>query len=76
MKLNDAIQWAGTVCFLTMYALMSMDQYPYNIAAGGLGGVLYLIWSIRVDNRPQIITNLVAVIICVVGCVRAMAITS
>jgi hypothetical protein len=73
MKLNDVIQWAGTACFLGMYTLMSMDLYPYNIAAGAVGGALYLMWSIRVANRPQMVTNAVALAICAVGLFKAWA---
>lgn len=67
MKLNDAIQWAGTACFLAMYTLMSLDMYPWNIVAGISGGVLYLIWSLRVANTPQTVTNLVSIAICAYG---------
>lgn len=67
MKTNDILQWAGTACFLAMYTLMSLNQYPWNIVAGLLGGALYLVWSLRVANLPQTVTNLVSVAICVVG---------
>jgi hypothetical protein len=67
MKLNDVIQWAGTACFLVMYTLMSLDMYPWNIVAGICGGVLYLIWSLRVANKPQTVTNLVSIAICTYG---------
>jgi hypothetical protein len=67
LKTNDIIQWAGTACFLAMYTLMSLDQYPYNIVAGSLGGLLYLTWSIRTRNVPQLVTNLVAIAICAYG---------
>jgi len=71
MKLNDIIQWAGTGCFLAMYTLMSLDLYPWNILAGICGGACYLVWSIRVANRPQLVTNVVALAICIVGLVKA-----
>ena len=67
MKTNDLIQWAGTACFLCMYALMSLNMYPWNIVAGTCGGLLYLVWSIRVANKPQFVTNVVAIAICLVG---------
>jgi uncharacterized membrane protein len=71
MKFNDVIQWLGTVSFLVMYTLMSLDQYPWNIVAGTIGGLCYLVWSIRVQNRPQLVTNLVAITICLVGLYKA-----
>jgi hypothetical protein len=71
MKFNDGIQWVGTGCFLTMYTLMSFDVYPWNILAGFMGGVCYLIWSIRVANKPQLVTNIVALTICAFGLFKA-----
>ena len=71
MKINDIIQWAGTLCFLAMYTLMSLNQYPWNILAGLLGGALYLVWSLRVANLPQTVTNLVSVAICLFGLYKA-----
>ena len=68
---NNAIQWAGTACFLCMYALMSLNMYPWNIVAGVLGGGCYLIWSIRVRNVPQLVTNVVSIAICGVGLLKA-----
>jgi xanthosine utilization system XapX-like protein len=72
MKLNDIIQWAGTVSFMAMYTLMSLNIYPYNIAAGLCGGILYMVWSIRVANRPQMVTNFVGIAICLVGLFNAI----
>jgi hypothetical protein len=67
MKLNDAIQWAGTACFMVMYTLMSMNMYPWNILAGFFGGALYMVWSVRVANKPQMVTNVVGIAICALG---------
>ena len=73
MKLNEAIQWAGTGSFMCMYTLMSFfpELHPWNVVFGALGGVLYLVWSLRVANKPQTITNLVGIAICLVGLYRA-----
>jgi len=68
---NNAIQWAGTACFLCMYALMSLNMYPWNIVAGVLGGLCYMVWSIRVRNVPQLVTNVVSIAICGVGLLKA-----
>jgi hypothetical protein len=67
--LNNILQWAGTVCLLTMYVLMSFypHLYPYNIVAGVLGGAFYLTWTLRVRNRPQLIVNAVAITIGLAG---------
>jgi uncharacterized membrane protein HdeD (DUF308 family) len=56
-----------------MYILMSFfpNLHPWNIVAGFIGGSFYFVWSIRVRNRPQIITNLVGIGVCLAGLVRA-----
>jgi len=75
MKLNDALQWAGTVCLLTMYTLMSFfpHLHPWNIVAGVCGGACYLAWTIRVSNRPQMIVNAVAITIGLAGLLKHWA---
>ena len=71
--LNNILQWAGTVCLLTMYILMSFfpHLHPYNIVAGVCGGLLYLIWTLRVRNMPQLIVNAVAMGIGLAGIYKA-----
>ena len=73
MNVNSVIQWAGTACFMVMYSLMSFfpNLHPWNIVAGAMGGALYLVWSLRVKNNPQMITNLVGIAICLVGLFKA-----
>lgn len=73
MTLNDVLQWAGTACLLTMYVLMSFykELHPWNIVAGVLGGMLYLAWTLRVRNTPQLIVNLVAIAIGLAGLYKA-----
>jgi hypothetical protein len=73
LKLNDVFQWLGTACFMVMYVLMSFNMYPWNIVAGFMGGSFYLIWSVRVANKPQTITNLVGIGVCVMGMIKAFA---
>jgi hypothetical protein len=67
--INNALQWAGTVCLLAMYVLMSFypHLHPYNVIAGVAGGVFYLAWTLRVRNRPQLIVNVVAITIGLAG---------
>jgi hypothetical protein len=69
---NNTLQWAGTVCLLTMYVLMSFypHLHPWNIVAGVLGGMLYLVWTIRVANKPQMLVNVVAITIGLAGLYR------
>jgi hypothetical protein len=70
---DNILQWAGTVCLLTMYALMSFrpDLHPWNIVAGVLGGLCYLTWTLRVANKPQMIVNGVAIAIGLAGLFKA-----
>ena len=70
---NNILQWAGTVCLLAMYVLMSFfpHLHPYNIVAGVAGGALYLIWTLRVRNMPQLIVNAVAMGIGLAGIYKA-----
>jgi hypothetical protein len=72
-NIDNVLQWAGTVCLLTMYVLMSFfpQLHPWNIVAGVCGGVCYLAWTIRVKNRPQLIVNAVAITIGLAGLYRA-----
>jgi len=70
--MNERLQWAGTACFMCMYTLMSYfpELRPWNIVAGTLGGLFYMAWSLRVKNRPQIITNAVSILVCVGGLIK------
>jgi hypothetical protein len=73
LNLNDVLQWAGTVCLLTMYTLMSFypHLHPWNIVAGVCGGACYLAWTVRVRNRPQMLVNAVAITIGLAGLFKA-----
>ena len=74
MKLNDALQWAGTVCFLTMYTVMSFykELHTVQLVAGCMGGMFFLAWSLRVVNKQQMIVNVVGVTITLVGLFKAL----
>jgi hypothetical protein len=45
--------------------------YPYNILAFFLGTILFMAWSIRVANKPQLMVNIVALGIGVTGLAKA-----
>ncbi len=70
---EDVLQWAGTACLLTMYALMSFfpHLHPWNIVAGICGGACYFAWTVRVANKPQMIVNGVALLIGLAGLFKA-----
>jgi hypothetical protein len=72
-EIDNALQWAGTACLLSMYVLMSFfpHLHPWNIVAGVLGGSCYLLWTVRVRNRPQMLVNGVAIAISLAGLFKA-----
>jgi hypothetical protein len=74
MKLDEMLQWAGTVCFMVMYTTMSFfkEEHLLQLAAGCLGGALFLVWSIRVANKQQTIVNVVSLAIGIVGLYKAV----
>jgi hypothetical protein len=68
MKLNEVLQWAGTACILVMYVLMNFfRELGLDPVFGLLGGLCYATWAYRVANKPQMIVNVVAISVCVVG---------
>lgn len=54
---------------MVMYTVMSFykELHTVQLAAGCLGGALFLVWSIRVANRQQAIVNVVGVAITLIG---------
>jgi hypothetical protein len=73
MNNKDNLQWLGAVFIIVMYILNAIgpSMYPYNIIMAFGGTVCFLAWSIFVANRPQIVVNSVALIVCVIGLVKA-----
>jgi len=71
-KLNERIQWLGTLFILAMYVIMSYypELHPYNIMMGLLGGLCYFTWTVRVRNYPQMLINAVAILLCVGGLIK------
>jgi hypothetical protein len=71
MKLNEVLQWTGTTCILVMYVLMNFfRELKLDPLFGLLGGLCYVIWAYRVANKPQMLVNVVAIAVCVVGLYR------
>ena len=74
MKLDDGLQWVGAVFIIAGHVLNALgpETYPWNVLAFFLGTVLFLIWCIRVSNRPQLIVNMMALVVGAVGLVRVV----
>lgn len=70
---NELLQWIGAVFIIAGHSLNAVGPaaYPYNIVAFFVGTVLFLIWSLRVRNRPQLLVNVVALSIGATGLIRA-----
>lgn len=73
LEINDVLQWSGAVFIIAGHSLNAMGPsvYPYNILAFFLGTVLFMAWSIRVANKPQLLVNLVALAIGATGLFKA-----
>jgi hypothetical protein len=73
IKTNELLQWIGAVFIIAGHSLNAVGPavYPYNIVAFFIGTILFLIWSLRVSNRPQLLVNVVALSIGATGLYKA-----
>jgi len=73
IAINEVLQWVGAVFIILGHLLNAVGPavYPYNILAFFLGTILFLIWTIRVANKPQMFVNIVALCIGFTGLVKA-----
>lgn len=73
LEINDVLQWSGAVFIIAGHSLNAVGPsvYPWNILAFFLGTILFMAWSIRVANRPQLLVNIVALAIGLTGLVKA-----
>ncbi len=73
IELNDVLQWSGAALIIAGHSLNAIGPavYPYNILTFLLGTVMFLVWALRVGNRPQITVNVVSVAIGITGMIRA-----
>jgi hypothetical protein len=73
MTREDQLQWFGALNMIAAQVITSLFPllYPYNIVLFALGGLSFLVWGIMVKNRPQIMVNIVGLIICALGLVKA-----
>ena len=78
MQINNALQWAGAMFIIAGHLLNTLIEFGYkveglNIASFAIGTVAFLTWTVRVANRPQMVVNVVAIIVCAIGLVRVYA---
>jgi hypothetical protein len=73
--LNNILQWTGAVFIIAGHLLntagTSVHEDTWNIVAFGLGTVCFLLWTIRVRNKPQMLVNVVAMVTCTIGLIKA-----
>ena len=71
MLINNILQWTGAVFIIAGHLLNTLAVDGWNIAAFFVGTVCFLLWTIRVANKPQLLVNAVAIATCTVGLFRA-----
>ena len=75
-KSNEVLQWVGAVLIVAGHALNSLgSEYHrdfWNIASFTVGTALFLIWAVRVGNKPQATVNVISITIMLVGLYRAL----
>jgi len=70
---NEVLQWAGALFIVAGHSLNAIgpSAYPYNILTFFIGTALFLTWTIRVANKPQMAVNVVSVVIGITGLAKA-----
>jgi len=73
LEINEILQWTGAVFIIAGHSLNAVGPaaYPWNILAFFLGTILFMAWTIRVANKPQLMVNVVALGIGASGLVKA-----
>lgn len=77
MKLDEMLQWTGAFFITVGHVLNTLGSAYHkdiwNIAAFAVGTVLFLTWTIRVENKPQMAVNVAGLATMAVGLYKAMA---
>jgi hypothetical protein len=73
--IDELLQWVGALAIICGHVLNTLgSQYhqdQWNIVAFTVGTVCFLLWAVRVANKPQMMVNVVAMTTCLVGLFRA-----
>ena len=74
---NEVLQWTGAFFITAGHVLNTMGSAyhrdTWNIAAFAVGTVLFLTWTIRVENKPQMAVNVAALATMAVGLYKAVS---
>jgi hypothetical protein len=73
IEFDDVLQWSGAVLIIAGHSLNAIGptMYPYNIVVFALGTLAFLMWAVRVGNKPQMAVNIVSIAIGIVGLISA-----
>ena len=73
---DEVLQWTGAFFITAGHVLNTMGSAyhrdTWNIAAFAVGTVLFLTWTIRVENKPQMAVNVAALATMAVGLYKAL----
>jgi hypothetical protein len=76
-KLNEILQWVGAFFISVGHVLNTMGSAYHgdfwNIAAFAVGTLAFLIWTVRVANKPQMAVNLIGLSAIAVGLFKGLA---
>ena len=72
---DNFLQWTGAVAIVLGHTFNAMGpvMYPWNIIVFAIGTVMFLVWALRVGNRPQLMVNVVSLAIGILGLVKAIS---
>jgi len=74
---NEVLQWTGAFFITVGHVLNTLGSAYHkdiwNIAAFAVGTLLFLTWTIRVENKPQMAVNVAGLATMAVGLYKAMA---
>ena len=73
---NEVLQWSGAFFITAGHVLNTLGSVyhkdVWNIAAFAVGTLLFLAWTIRVANKPQMAVNVAALATMAVGLYKAV----
>jgi hypothetical protein len=74
-NIDEILQWTGAVAIVLGHAFNALGpvMYPWNIIVFAIGTVMFLIWALRVGNRPQLMVNVISLAIGMLGLVKAVS---
>jgi hypothetical protein len=73
MRTNEVLQWVGAVFIIAGHTANALgpSAYPWNIVTFFLGTVAFFAWTVRVRNTPQMLVNVVALALGMLGLYNA-----